>query len=126
MVLLVAIEYHSFQGRSCNIVGKRTVGVCAMVLHDLSKVHICALAVAKDMRHKGIGTEMLKQIAIMYPTDEITLSIALEEAQLINFYYRNEYATLKEINTELETMVLSLVQLKLLRDVPLPLFVPKI
>ena len=116
LVLLIATQYHDLTGR-------RLVGACAVVPggDDPGRAHVCALAIAKDMRNKGIGTELLKKVAITYPTQEVTLAVAFEDAHLLSFYYRKGYATLKEVNTELGTIVLSLVQLKLLRDVPLPL-----
>ena len=120
MVILVCIEHNIFRGRSDEITGKRIVGVCAMVHHDIGKVHVYALAVADDLRRKGWGTEMLKRVSIMYPTHEITVSVTFDEANLLNFYTRKGYARPKEINTELGTIVLSLVQLKLIADVPLP------
>jgi GNAT superfamily N-acetyltransferase len=99
---------------------QRIIGASAMILHEANKVHICALAVAEDMQRIGVGTEILKRIAIMYPTHEVTLSITMDETHLLNFYCGKEYARLTEINTDIGIIVLSLIQLNLLRDVPLP------
>ena len=100
---------------------QRIIGASAMILHDANKVHICALAVAEDMQRIGVGTEILKRIAIMYPIHEVTLSITMDETHLLNFYCgKKKYARLTEINTDLGIIVLSLIQLNLLHDAPLP------
>ena len=117
---MVLVEHNVFHGRSMTVSGQRIVGVSGMVCHDTNKVHVYVLAIIKDMQRQGLGTRLLKQIALTYPTSEVTISVAFEEAHLIDFYCRRGYATQKEINVQLKVIVLSLVQLKLLHDVPLP------
>lgn len=99
----------------------RIVGMSALILHKKrSKVHLCVMAIAKKWRRKGLGTEMLKHIAVMYPNKEITLSVPFDQPEVLNFYLNKGYAKMKSIDTERKCFVLSLVNIKLLSDVSLP------
>ncbi len=99
--------------------GKDIVGMCAIVPYKRkSKMHLCVIAIAKKWRRHGLGTEMLKHLAIMYPHKEITLSVPFDQPDVLTFYMR--YAEMKSVNTEQKCFVLSLVNVKLLNEVSLP------
>jgi hypothetical protein len=102
--------------------GSNIVGMSAMIPYKRkSKVHLCVMAISRKWRKKGMGTEMLKHIAVMYPQKEITLSVPFDQPDVLNFYLKKCYAEMKSIDTEKKCFVLSLVNIKLLSDVSLPL-----
>lgn len=78
------------------------VGMSALIPYkkQTRKVHLCVMLVTKKWRGKGLGTEMLKHIAVMYPQKEITLSIMFEQCNVLNFYMNRGYAELKSVDTE--------------------------
>ena len=99
--------------------GNNIVGMYAAIPYNNKlKVHLCVMAISKKWRKKGLGTEMLKHIAVMYPQKEITLSVPFDQSGVLNFYLKKGYAKMKTINTQ--CFVLSLVNIKLLSDVSLP------
>lgn len=100
--------------------GKDIVGMSALFPYKRTKVHLCVMAVTKKWQRKGLGTEMLKHIAVMYPHKEVTLSVPFEQCNVIGFYLNKGYAEMKSVDTERKCFVLSLVNLKLLGDVSLP------
>lgn len=100
---------------------KNIVGMCAMIPYkNLSKVHLCIIMVIPRLRRKGLGTEMLKRVVMMHPRATITLSVMFEQANVMGFYLNKGYAKLTSVNTDKRCFVMSLVNLKLLQDVPLP------
>lgn len=99
--------------------GNNIVGMYAAIPYkNKLKVHLCVMAISKKWRKKGLGTEMLKHIAVMYPQKEITLSVPFDQPGVLNFYLKKGYAKMKTIDTQ--CFVLSLVNIKLLSDVSLP------
>lgn len=99
--------------------GNDIVGLSALIPYK-RKVHLCAMLVVERLRRRGLGTEMLKRIAVMYPQNEVTLSVLFEQCDVLNFYMNKGYAVLKSVDTGKRCFVLSLVNLKLLQDVSLP------
>ncbi len=98
------------------------VGLSALMPYKKQerKVHLCVMLVAEKWRRKGLGTEMLKHIAVMYPQKEVTLSVMFEQCNVLRFYMNRGYANMKSVDTDRRCFVLSLVNLKLLQDVSLP------
>lgn len=99
--------------------GNNIVGMYVVIPYKL-KIHLCVMAISKKWRKKGLGTEMLKHIAVMYPQREVTLSVPFDQPSELNFYLKKGYARMKTINTKKQCFVLSLVNIKLLSDVSLP------
>lgn len=97
------------------------VGFSAIIPYKKTKnkVHLCTMFVVERLRRKGLGTAMLKHIVVMYPRSKITLSVMFEHADVLRFYMNKGYAEISNINTDSKYFVLSLVNLKLLHDVPL-------
>lgn len=102
--------------------GTNIVGMSAIIPYkkDVRKVHLCAMFVVERLRRKGLGTEMLKHIVVMYPRSEITLSVMFDQCDVLKFYMNKGYAEMTSVNTKGNFFVLSLVNLKLLHDVSLP------
>ena len=98
------------------------VGMCALVPHGKKsgKMHLCVIAIVDRLQRKGLGTQMLKQIAMMHPRQEVTLSVPFEHPHLINFYCSKGYAKMTSVDEKNRCFVLSLANLKLLGDVKLP------
>lgn len=100
---------------------KNIVAMSALIPYERkSKVHLCVMAVDEKWRRRGIGTEMLKHIVMMHPHKKITLSVPFEQPGVLGFYMKNGRAKMKSVNTERRCFVLSLVNVKLLGEVPLP------
>jgi len=110
MKFIVLIESDTIVGMSAVLPYKR----------QTRKVHLCAMFVVERLRGKGLGTSMLKRIVVMYPQSEITLSVMFDDCNVLNFYMKRGYAEVKSVNVKGGFIVLSLVNLKLLRDVSLP------
>ncbi len=97
------------------------VGMSALIPYRRkAKVHLCVMAITNKWHRKGLGTEMLKHIAVMYPHKEVTLSVPFEQPDVLSFYMSRGYAKMRSVDTEKKCFVLSLVNLKLLSDVSLP------
>ena len=84
------------------------------------KVHLCMIMVIPRLRRRGLGTEMLKHVVMAHPRATITLSVMFDQANVMGFYLNRGYAKLTSVDTDKRCFVLSLVNLKLLQDVPLP------
>ncbi len=87
---------------------------------DGDKVHLCMIMVIPRLRKRGLGTEMLKHVVMAHPRATITLSVMFDQANVMGFYLNRGYAKLTSVDTDKRCFVLSLVNLKLLQDVPLP------
>ena len=87
---------------------------------DGDKVHLCMIMVISRLRRRGFGTEMLKHVVVAHPRATITLSVMFDQANVMGFYLNRGYAKLTSVDTDKRCFVLSLVNLKLLQDVPLP------
>lgn len=87
---------------------------------DGNKVHLCMIMVIPRLRRRGLGTEMLKHVVMAHPRATITLSVMFDQANVMGFYLNRGYAKLTSVDTDKRCFVLSLVNLKLLQDVPLP------
>ncbi len=100
--------------------GNDIVGMSALIPYKRkTKVHLCVMAVTRKWQRKGLGTEMLKHIAVMYPHKEVTLSVPFEQCSVLGFYLSRGYASMQSVDTERKCFVLSLVNLKLLGEVSL-------
>ncbi len=100
------------------------VGLSAVIKYkpgSASKVHICLVFVIEKLRRKGLGTKMLTHIASMYPRSTITLSVAFEQADLLKFYMGKGLAKLTSVDAKKKLFVLSLDNIKLFSDIPLPI-----
>jgi ribosomal protein S18 acetylase RimI-like enzyme len=73
-----------------------------------NKVHLVVIFISENWRKKGYGTHMLKHIAKMYQDKEITLSVNFENTSVLHFYQNHNYAKLKEVNCDSNSVVLSL------------------
>jgi GNAT superfamily N-acetyltransferase len=102
--------------------GDDIVGLSAIISYkrQVRKVHLCAMLVVERLRRRGLGTEMLKRIAVLYPQNEVTLSVLFEQCDVLSFYMNRGYAQLKSVDIGKRCFVMSLVNLKLLQDVSLP------
>ncbi len=87
---------------------------------DGDKVHLCMIMVIPRLRRRGLGTEMLKHVVMAHPRATITLSVMFDQANVMGFYLNRGYAKLTSVDTDKRCFVISLVNLKLLQDVPLP------
>jgi GNAT superfamily N-acetyltransferase len=107
---LVAVDIHT----------RWLVGLLVMLPYDGDKVHIRLMAVSKDYRGKGIGTAMLRYVAAKYTTKKVTLNVAFDRLELMEFYLDKGYAEQEEVSLEHGVVVLSLVHTSLFAGVPLP------
>ena len=118
IVFLVLVES---RGRS--IVGLLVMLPILFESHEgyhSERVHVRLMAVDKEYRKHGLGTRMLAHVAGKYPDRVITLNIAFDRMDLLNFYYDKGYVKFEEFSTRHKVIVFSLVHTKLLATVPFP------
>lgn len=94
------------------------VGLSAFIPYKETKIHLCVIAITEEWRKKTLGTEMLKQIVVMYPYKTITLSVPFDQTNVLNFYLGKGYA--KMVSVTEQCFVMSLINVKLLGKVKLP------
>ena len=99
---------------------KSIVGLLVMLPYDDGRAHIRLMVVSEEYRKHGLGTKMLSYVAGKYRNRTVTLNVAFDRLDLLNFYYDKGYVKFEEFSTEHKVIVFSLVHLKLLATMPFP------
>lgn len=123
LTFVVLIESKFPSGKTVRKDDGDIVGLSAVIKYkpgSASKVHICLVFVIERLRRNGLGTKMLTHIASMYPRSTITLSVAFEQADVLKFYMDKGNAKLTSVDAKKKLFVLSLDNIKLFSDIPLP------
>ena len=96
------------------------VGLLVMLPYDDGRVHIRLMVVNKEYRKHGLGTKMLTYVAGKYRNRTVTLNVAFDRLDLLNFYYDKGYVKFEEFSTKHKVICFSLVHLKLLATMQFP------
>ena len=99
---------------------KSIVGLLVMLPYENGRVHIRLMVVEKEFRGHGLGTRMLAYVAGKYRDRIVTLNVAFDRLDLLNFYYDKKYVKFEEFSTKHKVICFSLVHLKLLATMPFP------
>lgn len=89
------------------------VGLLVMLPCDDRRVHIRLMAVNEEYRKHGFGTRMLKYVSDKYRDRTVTLNVAFDRLDLLNFYYDKGYVEFMEFSTKHKVIVFILVHHKL-------------
>lgn len=96
------------------------VGLLVMLPYENGRVHLRLMVVDKEFRGHGLGTRMLAYVAGKYRDRVVTLNVAFDRLDLLNFYYDKGYVKFEEFSTKHKVICFSLVHLKLLATMPFP------
>ena len=96
------------------------VGLLVMLPYDGDKIHIRLIVVDKEYRKRGLGTLMLRHVAEKYLKKKITLNVALDRLDLVNFYSGKGYAKIEEVSFKHKVIVFSIIHVNLFAGLPLP------
>lgn len=96
------------------------VGLLVMLPYDGDKVHIRLMVVDKGYRKRGLGKMMLTHVAAKYHDKKVTLNVAYDRLDLLEFYLDKRYARLDDASTKHKVLILSLDHLSIFSRMPLP------
>ena len=96
------------------------VGLLVMLPYYDGRVHIRLMVVNEEYRKHGLGTKMLTYVAGKYRNRTVTLNVAFDRLDLLNFYYDKGYVKFEEFSTKHKVICFSLVHLKLLATMQFP------
>jgi GNAT superfamily N-acetyltransferase len=99
---------------------RRIVGLLVMLPYDGDKIHIRLMAVDKECRKLGLGSMMLTHVAAKYPNKKVTLNIAYDRLDLLEFYCDKGLAKLEGVSTKHKVLMLYLDHLSIFAKMPLP------
>lgn len=98
----------------------RIVGLLVMLPYDGDKVHIRLMAVDKEYRKRGLGSRMLTHVAAKYHNKKVTLNVAYDRLDLLEFYCDKGLAKLEDVSTKHKVLMLYLDHLSIFSNMPLP------
>jgi len=68
--------------------GERICGVTAVIFGEEGRAEIAGIAVAQEMRRRGVGSEMLRELRAAYDLQEIC---AETDGEAVEFYRQNGF-----------------------------------
>ena len=96
------------------------IGVSAMAPRGEGRIHVQVIAIDREWRRMGLGTEILKHISTMYSDAEVTLCVKFSELRVLGFYCGKKLAKIKSFDSANQVVYLSLRHARILHEIPLP------